>query len=77
MYGAGGWLGSLASIGLPAAADYAGSGVVHAVGGLVALAGAAVVGPRIGKYNADGTSNTILGHNVPYVVIGTFILFFG
>ncbi len=73
----GGWLGSLDSIGLPAAADYAGSGVVHAVGGFVALAGAAVVGPRIGKYNADGSANVILGHSVPFVVVGTFILFFG
>ena len=73
----GGWLGNLEIIGLPAAADYAGSGVVHAVGGFVALAGAAVVGPRIGKYNPDGSSNTILGHNSTYVVIGTFILFFG
>jgi Amt family ammonium transporter len=73
----GGWLGSLDVIGLPAAADYAGSGVVHAVGGFVALTGAAIVGPRLGKYNANGTANPIVGHNVPYVVIGTFILFFG
>ncbi len=73
----GGWLGALDKIDLPAAADYAGSGVVHAVGGFVALAGAVVVGPRIGKFNADGTSNILSGHNVPYVVVGTFILFFG
>jgi Amt family ammonium transporter len=73
----GGWLGALDKIDLPAVADYAGSGVVHAVGGFIALAGAAVVGPRIGKYNPDGSSNIISGHNVPYVVIGTFILFFG
>ncbi len=66
-----GWLALLG------AADYAGSGVVHAVGGFVALAGAAVVGPRTGKYNADGTPNQLYGHNVPYVIIGTFILFFG
>ncbi len=59
------------------AADYAGSGVVHAVGGFVALAGAAVVGPRMGKYNADGSANDLRGHNVPFVIIGTFILFFG
>ena len=69
----GGWLGAL----IPGAADYAGSGVVHAVGGFVALAGAVVVGARTGKFNADGSANTILGHNTPYVVIGTFILFFG
>jgi Amt family ammonium transporter len=73
----GGWLGALESINLPAAADYAGSGVVHAVGGFIALAGAAVVGPRLGKFNANGTANVISGHNVPYVIIGTFILFFG
>ena len=74
----GGWLANLEDlVSLPAAADYAGSGVVHAVGGFIALAGAAVVGPRIGKYNADGSSNVISGHNVPYVIIGTFILFFG
>ena len=73
----GGWLGAMDKIDLPAAADYAGSGVVHAVGGFVALAGAVVVGPRIGKFNADGSANVISGHNVGYVVIGTFILFFG
>ena len=73
----GGWLGSLDAIGLPAAADYAGSGVVHAVGGFIALAGAVVVGARTGKFNADGSPNQIAGHNVPFVIIGTFILFFG
>ncbi len=73
----GGWLGSLDAIGLPGAADYAGSGVVHAVGGFIALAGAVVVGARTGKFNADGSANHIPGHNVPYVIIGTFILFFG
>ncbi len=73
----GGWLGNLDAIGLPAAADYAGSGVVHAVGGFLALTGAAVVGARKGKFNADGTANIIPGHNIPFVVIGTFILFFG
>ena len=73
----GGWLGSLDAIGLPAAADYAGSGVVHAVGGFIALAGAVVVGARTGKFNADGSANQIPGHNVPFVIIGTFILFFG
>ena len=71
----GGWLSNL-DIGA-GAVDFAGSGVVHAVGGMVALAGAIIVGPRIGKYNADGTANVIKGHNTPYVVIGTFILFFG
>ena len=81
----GGWLGGadaagiayLDKIGLPAAADYAGSGVVHAVGGFIALAGAAVVGPRIGKFNPDGRANQLPVHSVPFVVVGTFILFFG
>ncbi len=73
----GGWLGAMDKIDLPAAADYAGSGVVHAVGGFVALAGAVVVGPRMGKFNRDGSSNILAGHSVPFVVIGTFILFFG
>ena len=71
----GGWLSTL-PFGA-GAADFAGSGVVHTVGGVVALAGAMVVGPRIGKFNADGTANEIPGHNMPYVLIGTFILFFG
>ena len=71
----GGWLSAL-PFGA-GAADFAGSGVVHAVGGFVALAGAMVVGPRIGKFNADGSSNEIPGHNIPFVLIGTFILFFG
>ena len=71
----GGWLSTI-SLGA-GAADFAGSGVVHTVGGMVALAGAIVVGPRIGKFNADGTPNEIRGHNIPYVLIGTFILFFG
>ena len=71
----GGWLSTL-TFG-SGAVDFAGSGVVHAVGGFVALAGAMVVGPRIGKFNADGSSNEIPGHNIPFVLIGTFILFFG
>ncbi len=73
----GGWLANLEAIGLPNVADYAGSGVVHAVGGFIALAGAAVVGARRGKFNADGSANVLSGHNIPYVIIGTFILFFG
>ncbi|MBI4363086.1 MAG: ammonium transporter [Euryarchaeota archaeon] len=59
------------------ARDFAGSGVVHAVGGFVGLAGAMLVGPRIGKYGPDGKPRVFPGHNVPYVVIGTFILFLG
>jgi Amt family ammonium transporter len=73
----GGWLSTLQIMGATGVRDFAGSGVVHAVGGLAALIGAAMVGPRIGKFNADGSPNNIKGHNLPFVVIGTFILFFG
>ncbi len=57
--------------------DFAGSSVVHMVGGVAALAGAIVIGPRIGKYGKDGTINTIPGHNIPMALLGTFILAFG
>lgn len=75
----GGWLANLGrSMGLGnGAVDFAGSGVVHMIGGATALAGAIVIGPRIGKFNADGTANAIPGHNIPMGVIGTIILFFG
>jgi Amt family ammonium transporter len=75
----GGWLANLGvNFGLGHGyADFAGSGVVHAVGGLCALAGAMVLGPRIGKYNADGTANAIPGHHIPMGILGTFILAFG
>jgi len=73
----GGWLGSLTIMGATGVKDFAGSGVVHALGGLAAFIGAAMVGPRIGKFNPDGTPNSIKGHNVPFIVVGTFILFFG
>jgi|WetSurMetagenome_2_1015567.scaffolds.fasta_scaffold20629_2 ammonium transporter, Amt family len=73
----GGWLSTLQIMGVTGVKDFAGSGIVHAVGGLAAFIGAAMVGPRIGKFNKDGTPNTIKGHNLPFVVIGTFILFFG
>ena len=57
--------------------DFAGSGVVHAVGGLTALAVAMQLGPRIGKYNRDGSPNAIPGHDISYVLLGCFILAFG
>jgi Amt family ammonium transporter len=57
--------------------DFAGSGVVHAVGGLSALAAGMIVGPRIGKYNRDGTPNAIPGHDITMVLLGCFILAFG
>ena len=58
------------------AVDFAGSGVVHTMGGVIALAGGIVMGPRIGKY-IDGKPQAIPAHNIPMVVIGTFILAFG
>ncbi len=57
--------------------DFAGSSVVHMVGGVAALAGAMVIGPRIGKYGKDGTVNTIPAHNIPMALLGCFILAFG
>lgn len=57
--------------------DFAGSGVVHAVGGVAALAGSIVLGPRIGKFNADKSANVIPGHNIPMAQLGCFILLFG
>jgi ammonium transporter, Amt family len=59
------------------AVDFAGSGVVHAMGGIIALAGALVIGPRIGKYDSKGKPQALPGHDVPMVVLGTFILAFG
>ncbi|MBI2556873.1 MAG: ammonium transporter, partial [Planctomycetes bacterium] len=59
------------------ARDFAGSGVVHGMGGLMAFIAAWVVGPRYGKYNPDGSPNVIHGHNLVYIVIGTFTLIFG
>jgi Amt family ammonium transporter len=73
----GGWLANITIGGTTGVMDFAGSGVVHMVGGLTALIAAAMVGPRIGKFNKDGSPNLIKGHNLPFVVIGTFILFFG
>jgi Amt family ammonium transporter len=58
-------------------ADFAGSTVVHSVGGWVALAGAIVVGPRAGKYGPDGSVRAIPGHNIPLAALGVFILWFG
>ncbi|MGE3075357.1 MAG: ammonium transporter [Dehalococcoidia bacterium] len=57
--------------------DFAGSGVVHMVGGVAALVGAKVVGPRIGKFNKDGSTNAIPGHNITSGMLGLFILWFG
>ncbi|HKW41944.1 MAG TPA: ammonium transporter [Gemmatimonadales bacterium] len=75
----GGWLSQLGTnLGLGHGhVDFAGSSVVHMTGGVIALVGAALLGPRRGKYNPDGTANAIPGHNIPMALVGTFILCFG
>ena len=65
-----GWLAQLGFI------DFAGSAVIHMVGGITALIGATMLGPRIGKYDAKGNSRAILGHNIPLAAMGVFILWF-
>ena len=74
----GGWLSQLGvNLGLGnGACDYAGSGVVHMMGGIVALAGGIAIGPRIGKY-INGKAQAIPGHDLPMVMGGTFVLAFG
>lgn len=67
----GGWLDTLGF------ADFAGSTIVHGVGGWAALVGAVLVGPRTGKYRPDGTANVIAGHSIPLVALGVFLLWFG
>ena len=57
--------------------DFAGSVVVHAVGGFAGLAGAMVLGPRIGRFNEDGKSSPIPGHNITFAALGVFILWIG
>lgn len=66
--------GALAAWGF---ADFAGSVVVHAVGGFAGLAGAIILGPRIGRYSKDGKSQPMLGHNMPLAALGVFILWVG
>jgi ammonium transporter, Amt family len=75
----GGWLAQMGTnLGLGKGyCDFAGSGVVHAVGGITALAVAMIIGPRIGKFNRDGSANAIIGHDISAVLIGCFILAFG
>jgi Amt family ammonium transporter len=71
LFHGGGWLEKLGFI------DFAGSTVVHSVGGWTALAGAIVLGPRLGKYAKDGSIKPILGHNIPLAALGVFILWLG
>jgi Amt family ammonium transporter len=71
VWGVDGWLGKLGML------DFAGSAVVHAVGGWSALAAVLVLRPRTGKYNEDGTMNVLPAHNMHLAFLGTFILWFG
>ncbi|MEK6201543.1 MAG: ammonium transporter [Desulfobulbaceae bacterium] len=71
LFHGGGWLGKLGFI------DFAGSTVVHSIGGWAALAGALVIGPRIGKYTKSGKVKAIPGHNIPLAALGVFILWLG
>jgi ammonium transporter, Amt family len=74
----GGWLSTLGkTFGIGhGVVDFAGSAVVHSMGGMIALAGAIVLGPRIGKFKKDGSARAFPGHNIPMAIIGTIILFF-
>jgi Amt family ammonium transporter len=71
LFNGSGWLEGLGFI------DFAGSTVVHSIGGWLALAGAIVVGPRIGKFDKAGNVKPIPGHNIPLAALGVFILWFG
>ncbi len=71
LFNGSGWLEGLGFI------DFAGSTVVHSVGGWAALAGAIVLGPRLGKYGKDESVKPILGHNIPLAALGVFILWLG
>ncbi len=70
-FGGTGWLSALGFI------DFAGSTVVHSIGGWLALAGVLVIGPRLGRFAPDGTPRLIAGHNVTLIALGGFILWFG
>ncbi|WP_409522582.1 ammonium transporter [Nitrincola sp. MINF-07-Sa-05] len=71
IWGDGGWLAELGFV------DFAGSTVVHSLGAWVGLAGAIVLGPRMGRFNKDGSSNDIPGHSLVLAVIGVLVLWFG
>jgi ammonium transporter, Amt family len=76
----GGWLSQLGVLGPKwghGAVDFAGSGVVHAMGGVAAFWGAKILGPRIGKFDKDGKPRAIPGHHLPMAILGTFILLVG
>lgn len=69
----GGWLSKLST----PFHDFAGSSVVHLTGGVASLVGAKILGPRIGKFGADGQSRPMNGHSIPFVVLGSMILLVG
>lgn len=71
VWSVGGWLGKLGMI------DFAGSAVIHALGGFAALAAAIFIGPRLGKFTPDGKSNIVPPSNLPLASVGAFILWFG
>lgn len=82
LFDGGGWLeappgGLLDRLGLPPFVDFAGSTVVHSVGGWAALAGAIALGPRLGKFSASGKARALPGHNMPFAVLGLFVLWMG
>lgn len=71
LFGGEGWLSALGFI------DFAGSTVVHSIGGWLALAGVLIIGPRMGRFAPDGTPRLIAGHNMTLIALGGFILWFG
>jgi Amt family ammonium transporter len=71
LFSGSGWLENLGFV------DFAGSTVVHSVGGWIALSGAILLGPRIGKYDMEGNAKAIPGHNITIAALGVFILWFG
>jgi Amt family ammonium transporter len=71
IWNVGGWLAKLGFI------DFAGSTAIHMVGGIIALAGASLLGARIGKYDKKGNARAIPGHSITLAALGTFILWFG
>jgi ammonium transporter, Amt family len=71
VWAVGGWLGNLGMV------DFAGSAVIHALGGFSALAAALIIGPRIGKFSEDGSANIVPPSNLPLASVGAFILWFG
>jgi len=76
----GGWLSTLGTLGFTGGAnfrDFAGSTVVHSIGGWLALTGAMFLGPRLGRFNKDGTAKAIPGHSISLATLGVFILWLG